>query len=298
MVEKKIISILIPTYNCKNYIENCINHIKVKAENMDKIEIIVIDDGSTDGTRDVLKKYKFLNYIKTRHNGIANSRNVGIKKANGDYILFIDSDDYINDDLLDNLLYEIKNVNPDIIRFGANVYNDKSYKSKDRFNTSYFGIYTGKEAIYKWSNKDEEWAVIWLYCIKKDLFNGIKFKKNKVHEDFGTVPIIIHKSKKILSMDFIGYNYIKRENSIIEDHNDKNEWKKSCDYLFQYDLLRKYFYKNEKDNLFNDFFINDIKKRMPEKLRFLSSEKLKKRYINKLKKRNININNSYSFIDK
>ena len=99
-------------------------------------------------------------------------------------------------------------------------------------------------------------------------------------------------------MDFIGYNYIKRKNSIIENHNDKNEWKKSCDYLFQYDMLRKYFYKNEKDNLFNDFFINDLKKRMPEKLRFLSSEKLKKRYINKLKKRNININNSYSFIDK
>ncbi|MCI8587487.1 MAG: glycosyltransferase family 2 protein, partial [Clostridia bacterium] len=98
----KKISIIIPVYNTEKYIERCLNSvINQKYENK---EIIVINDGSTDRSEEKINKYiNQITYIKKENSGLSDTRNVGIEKATGEYIMFIDSDDYIEECLLDKL---------------------------------------------------------------------------------------------------------------------------------------------------------------------------------------------------
>lgn len=302
MSNKIIISIIIPTYNTELYISRCIDSILL--QNNQHIEILAIDDGSKDNTKKILSEYsnKYSNFhtIYCKHIGIANIRNLGIENAKGQYIMFVDSDDFIEKNLINNLLKAIDNYSIDIIRYGVTVHNDTSYKNKERFNCNKYGIIESKEALNLWSSIGQEYAVLWMYCIKKSLFQNIKFKENRLHEDFGTIPKILLKSNTILSLNYKGYNYIKRQHSIIENHDKKYEWKKSLDYLYQYDQLLK-FYKKEllltSDYDFFNHLILDLKNRMPEKLVYLSSPIHKLLYRLALKIRNIEIKNSYSFLE-
>ena len=92
MANNPLISVLIPTYNNGKYIKQAIE--SVYAQSYDNIEIIVIDDGSTDNTKEVLKRYKNIKYFYIEHKGIPFARNVALEKAKGEYIAFLDSDDY------------------------------------------------------------------------------------------------------------------------------------------------------------------------------------------------------------
>ena len=87
-----LISVIMPTYNNGKYIKQAIESIY--AQNYDNIEIIVVDDGSTDNTKEILKEYKNIKYFYIRHKGIPFARNLAIENSNGEYIAFCDSDDY------------------------------------------------------------------------------------------------------------------------------------------------------------------------------------------------------------
>ena len=304
-----LLSILIPSYNTEKHVKKCLESIL--EQNLKNCEILIFDDESTDKTVDVIeeiikenkkdnKKNINIKLAKINHCGLSSVRNKLIKEAKGKYLLFVDSDDYAEKDLIDTLKDTIEKDDYDLIRFKAKVHNDTSYKSKERFNSKVFGILSMKDAIINWSNKDEEWAVTWLYCHKKDVIikNNIIFDEGKIHEDFGTVPKIILNAKKIYSVDYVGYNYVKRNNSIIENHEEEYEWKKSIDYLYQYDSIIEYLKEikiDKSDKELYDLFVSDLKKRMPEKLRFLNTEKYKNMYIKELEKREIEIKGSYSF---
>ena len=102
-------SIIVPTYNREEYIIKCIDSIL--DQTYDNFEAIIIDDGSTDNTDNLVKKYhdKRIKYFKNTNHGIGYSRNFGLNKAKGDYIFFLDSDDYLDENMLENVLKEIKN---------------------------------------------------------------------------------------------------------------------------------------------------------------------------------------------
>ena len=102
-------SIIVPTYNREKYIIKCID--SVLDQTYDNFEVIIIDDGSTDNTENLVKKYqdKRIKYFKNENHGIGYSRNFGINKAKGDYIFFLDSDDYLEENMLEEVLNNIKN---------------------------------------------------------------------------------------------------------------------------------------------------------------------------------------------
>ena len=93
-------SIIVPTYNREEYIIKCIDSIL--DQTYDNFEAIIIDDGSTDNTDNLVKKYhdKRIKYFKNTNHGIGYSRNFGLNKAKGDYIFFLDSDDYLDENML------------------------------------------------------------------------------------------------------------------------------------------------------------------------------------------------------
>lgn len=135
-------SIIVPTYNRVNYLFKCID--SVLDQTYDKFELIIIDDGSTDNTEELVKKYsdKRIKYYKNQNHGIGYSRNFGIDKANGDYIFFLDSDDYLNEDMLEQVNKQIK-CNDILIFNYQEIYEKDNHKLLNSYPV--FNNYTLKE---------------------------------------------------------------------------------------------------------------------------------------------------------
>lgn len=226
-------SIIVPVYNSEKYLDDCLNSI-FKQTNQD-FEVICVNDGSTDKSLDILNKYKDeIKIINQENQGVSLARNNGVKKASGKYIIFVDSDDTIENKLLEKIDIVSKN-NPDLIRFGANrIIDDKQREIKaPKFNNL-----NGKEA-FKEIVKNEIIDSPCLYAYLKEFYlkNNFEFMPNMYHEDFGLIPKIIMLADKVTSIEYPGYNYIKRENSITTD-NAKNT-KRINDFLTQSKILLK-----------------------------------------------------------
>ena len=114
-VNKKDISIIVPIYNAEKYLNKCIDSIINQSKK--ELEIILINDGSTDNSENIIKKYddKRIKYFKNKNQGIGKTRNFGIKKATGKYIMFLDSDDYLDKDACKYLFNKIEKENLDIV---------------------------------------------------------------------------------------------------------------------------------------------------------------------------------------
>lgn len=120
-------SIVIPVYNVKDYLEKCVE--SVLAQNCDDYEMILVDDGSTDGSGalcDTLAQRKpdHIRVIHKPNGGLGDARNVGLEQAKGEYLVFIDSDDYIAETMLQELSEKIEETHADIITFGFRVDNN------------------------------------------------------------------------------------------------------------------------------------------------------------------------------
>ena len=226
-------SIIVPVYNTEKYLENCLNSI-FNQTNQD-FEIICINDGSTDNSLNILKKYtdKII-LINQENQGLSIARNNGVKKATGKYIIFVDSDDTIENKLLEKIDIVSKN-NPDLIRFGANQINNDEVRI---IKAPVFNNLNGKDAFNIIVN-NELVESPWLYAYNKSFYqkNNFEFMPNMYHEDFGLIPKVIELADKVTSIEYAGYNYFKRENSITTDPNKK--LKRVNDILTQGKILLK-----------------------------------------------------------
>lgn len=111
------VSIIVPAYNCEKYIRECIDSLL--KQTYPNIEIIVVDDGSTDKTGDILEEYQGKIILMHQDNmGVCAARNLGIERCSGDYLLFIDSDDYVSDDYVERLVIEAENHQSDLVVCG------------------------------------------------------------------------------------------------------------------------------------------------------------------------------------
>ena len=186
------ISIIIPTYNSSKFIERCLNSIP-KSED---IEVIVVDDGSTDNTVDLVQKYDNILLIKAKHKGVSNARNVGLEASSGDYITFLDSDDeYFTKGLSVIRDAVIKHPNIDIIQFNHYRKNPNNIMTLKFHNTS---------GIYSANKMPTLWMVVWNKVFKREAIEGIKFDTNLQHgEDELFVLESLYKCKKIYCVDAI-----------------------------------------------------------------------------------------------
>lgn len=271
-------SLIIPAYNVEKYIKKCLDSVLDQTYN--NYEIIIINDGSTDNTSKILESYKSnkkIKIINQENKGLSNARNTGVSNAKGDYILFIDSDDFIEKELLEILNKTIKDE--DLIRFQIRIL-DETNKIIKEYKEETFNNLNGIEAFNKLSKYNlVELAVCYAY--KKDTFlkNNYKFEEKTYHEDFGLIPYIIISSKKVTSINYIGYNYLQRKNSIMNNTDYEKEIKKSNDVLKHYKNLIKWSQNIEGDlTIYKSFIANSV---------ILKSLNLKekdyKNYIKKLK---------------
>lgn len=246
-------SIIIPVYNVEKYIKKCVD--SVFNQTFKDYEVIVVNDGTPDKSMEMIKEYD-VTIINQKNQGLSSARNNAVKKAKGDYIIFLDSDDYWRKDLLKEINKSLKN-NPDVVRFQI----QEIFEDQD-------GILEHKEKGFEGLNGVDAFNTIcnyhylenaWCYAIKRKYFekNKFEFKKGKIHEDFGLLPLVIIKADIVNSIEYIGYNYLQRKTSIMGNKSYEKTIKKVSDMFEHYKFLINEIDKTNIDSkVFKSFVAN------------------------------------------
>lgn len=246
------ISVIVPVYNVENDIENCLD--SVLGQDYKNLQIILVDDGSTDNSGKICDKYakidERIQVVHKKNGGLADARNVGLEIANGNYIAFLDSDDYIYPTFYKDLYKMVKEHDADIgecefLRIAIKDKNivreiiDKAQKKKI-FNelisrTEALRLLYGPR-LKPYVNK----VVVWNKLYKKSILRGITFPVGKLHEDEYTTYKILAKANKIASTNKILHGYMQTPNSIMRQ---EIKWQRIEDNLDAY-MKSSEFFKN------------------------------------------------------
>ena len=282
-------SIIVPVFNVEKYLSSCLESIL--KQTYDNFEVIIVDDGSTDNSYKIIEEYsksdkRFKKY-KKKNGGVSSARNYGITKATGDYILFVDSDDTINTKLLEVLNAKIIECDSiDLIKYNMEfIGSGKNLDTNETFNEL-----NGEDAFLKlYSNSLFVCPVCYAYKRTFWLENNFLYAVGRIHEDYGLTPNIVLKANKVSAIDFVGYNYYLRENSIMTDNSTLKVIKKNEDCLYHYDFLLKCS-KVIKDDYVRKIFVSYISYVLINRTDIIKDKKILKEYIEELNKRNIGNN--------
>ncbi len=276
-------SFIVPVYNTGKYLNKCLDSLV--CQTFKDFEIIIVNDGSTDNSEMIISKYKKkysnIKVINQNNQGLSMARNNGVKKATGKYLIFVDSDDYVEKDLLKEIDKEIGDV--DVLRYQV-VTEDEKGKNIKEYHEKAFDEMIGYDAFeYISSYHFVEPAWCYVYRTKYYVDNKFSFKKDVYHEDFGLIPYVILKARKVKSIDYAGYHYITRTGSIMNNSDYKKTVKKAFDMLEQYKSLRLFSKNISKKNNYDDYYLSYISNSVIVKARELKKEE-RKVYVHELKK--------------
>ena len=218
------ISIIIPIYNTFKYLTKCLDSCLNQNIPIDVYEIILVNDGSTDDSNSICKdyneKYSNIKYIYQENSGLSIARNLGLKIAKGEYIWFVDSDDWIRSNCLSKILYLCYSNNLDMLRIGfAKVDANSDIYNKVSEFSDILSIKSGKDLL-----KSQYVFGPPLYIFKKSYLidNKIYFYPNIFHEDNEFTPRALYFANKIGITEEVFYYYLDRVGSITLNTNSKN----------------------------------------------------------------------------
>lgn len=257
------ISVIIPVYNVEKYLARCLD--SVISQTLKDIEIICVNDGSTDNSANILSVYaekdERIKIITQSNAGISEARNIGIQKASGKFIGFVDSDDFIEKDFYEKLYTSAIKNNADIACSSVIRENEKKKKilieykkeqvatsTKEKFELAYI-----PEHCYIWNK---------IYNREKLLNSNIKFVKGLVYEDIIYTPSVVESLGNIVVVPNLFYHYWNNSTSLVKNTSDKCR----ADKIFAHKILLEKCYKNNvklrlKDELIckNEYFLFGIK---------------------------------------
>lgn len=240
-MKKTDISIIVPIYNAEKYLKKCIDSLVNQTKK--EIEIILINDGSTDSSERIIKEYKDerIKYFKNKNQGIGKTRNFGIEKATGKYLLFVDSDDYLDKNACEKLYNKIENDSLDLLVY--DFYREFDNGKKEEEKLQKFDISNLKENPKLLLNINlSPWNKLYKTEVIKG--NNTKFVENLKYEDAPFVVEAIINSKRIGKLDESLYYYMIHSNSetTIRD-------KRIFDILEIVDIIRKKVKKLKSDSI-------------------------------------------------
>lgn len=234
------LSIIIPVYNVELYIEKCLTSII--NQTLKGIEVIAVDDGSTDSSPAILDDFclrypEIIKVIHKKNEDVSIARNVGIDNATGEYIAFVDSDDFINEDMYQKMYDYAKKYECDLVCCDATaIYPDRNIIISS-------GIVENElKSIYI-----SGYPVVWNKIFHKELIGNIRFKPSVRYEDVHFLYKIYPFVKKTGVINKPMYNYLQRENSITYTYNER-----LYELLYNFDDLLNYYKKNDFYNAYKD----------------------------------------------
>ncbi len=232
------ISVIVPVYKVELYIEKCI--YSLLSQSFNNFEIILIDDCTPDRSivlaKEILENQSRVPYqiiSKVKNEGLSAARNTGVKNSNGKYLLFFDSDDWIEKETLKKLFETTASTKAGIVVFRIRqVYNDDITESKV-IKSLPRGLLTGKQALIRLFIGDFG-ARICNILFSKSLFDSTKFPTGVLYEDMLTLPYLLIKEEKVCFIEDIFYNYLQRPGSITRSYDP--DIVKVCDRLHRMEI--------------------------------------------------------------
>lgn len=213
--ENDLISVIIPVYNVEKELRRCLDSII--GQTYRNLEIILVDDGSTDKSGSICDEYENKDsrtkVIHKRNGGLSDARNCGIEIATGNYITFVDSDDYVTADYVEYLLMEAKKNGADV----SIVSHKKIWNENDQLNDvkEIQKIFTPIEAVEDLFYQRHIETSAWGKLYRRNIFQNIRFPVGLLYEDLATTYLLLLNSKKIVWSNAKKYYYFQREDSIM-----------------------------------------------------------------------------------
>ena len=254
-----MIDILVTTFNNEKTIERCLNSI-LEQTNQD-FHLYIFDDGSSDKTISICESYKSkfanMSIYKNKHYGIAAERNFAIKHSVGEYFFFVDGDDALNNNLVEELYNKLSKDCYDVVRYGASrIENDNHINYYKSFNLP---VLTGIEFILLCSIQDYRFGPLWLYCYNRKFIkrNKLRFYKNRLHEDFLNNYVLLC-AQRIGFIDYVGYNYYKNQGSVTDTGSALYQRNRAEDILFVYDHVTNLISSKLKSKTIRHTILTDL----------------------------------------
>lgn len=217
-----MISVVIPVYRVERYLEKCLD--SVLNQTFKDLEIILVDDGSPDRCPEICDEYakcdERIKVIHKNNGGLSSARNAGIEKASGEWISFIDSDDYIANDMLENLFNAASNAEADISMCNFLCIDTDGNTSRFLEDRKLLEneIITGHEALLRLFDKGHVcYTIAWNKLYRHKLFESIRYPEGKIHEDEFVIHHLYALARKVVCIDYTGYFYVQRAGSIMSE---------------------------------------------------------------------------------
>lgn len=247
---EKLVSIIVPVYNVEQYLKDCLDSIL--QQSYPNIEIIIINDGSTDGSKKAVLPFlsdKRVKYIEQENKGLSGARNTGLKSALGKYIVFVDSDDYIEKNMLKEIVFLMETHHLDLVRFNADSFVDGLNESLIENNYD-FSHRLEENKLYQeeslYLNRKTFSSSVCLYVTTKELINNnyLSFYENVLHEDeLFTTQVFLH-TKRMMYKNVSYYHRRYRSNSIMTDLSSEKKEQSFDSYRFLFNELEKMIKSN------------------------------------------------------
>ncbi|MBQ7890388.1 MAG: glycosyltransferase [Erysipelotrichaceae bacterium] len=230
-----LISVIVPVYKVGEYLDECVQSIV--SQTYKNLEIILVDDGSPDQCPEMCDKWANkddrIRLIHKKNGGLSDARNAGLDIATGDYIAFVDSDDWIQHDMYERMLNALIESEADICACGIKAcFPDKESSLNAK------AVIGASEKVLEMIYSDTIYPVAaWNKLYKKELWKDFRFPVGKICEDAFTTYLLVHKANKIVQIEDLLYNYRIRENSIMTSSftkkrmDEEEAWRKNYEFI-------------------------------------------------------------------
>ncbi len=258
------LSIIVPIYNVEKYLSRCIESIL--NQTFKDFELILVNDGSTDNCKEICEKYKRMDsriiVANKKNGGLSSARNLGIDISKGDYIGFVDSDDFIDVHMYEILLNTINAYDSDIVicdYYKVNEYDIKKYeKMKSNNKDIKVENINNIDAIERIITRDIKIVVAWNKIYKRSLFDNLRYKEGVICEDEFLAHRIFYKCNKVSIINQKLYYYIQRKGSIINSPFSSKDFDKIYAIKDRVDFLNEKKITNlidKAEKSFMDYFV-------------------------------------------
>lgn len=271
------VSVGVPVYNVAEYLRQCLDSIK--QQSFQDFEVIMVDDGSTDNSFEICQEYVFkdkrFKLYHQENKGLAGARNTCLKHMSGEYVTWVDSDDWIEVNYLKNLVMEQIRTQADIVSMGFKIFgNGKYYIVGEDISKKYGELQDNiipKEIAIADIFSGEYFLIhMWGNLIDINLYSGFKCSENIMYEDTGNKFKLFLRAKKIVGLPKLNYIYRMRENSIMDKARSTRNFdrivKSRISVISNIEKLMYYLdisnikirkVEEETNKIFNEYLVND-----------------------------------------
>ncbi len=234
MIYSELISIIVPVYNVERYLEKCINSII--AQTYDNIEIILVNDGSTDDSTSIIARFEKVDSrvrsYSQDNGGLSAARNTGIDNAKGRYIAFVDGDDYIHPRMVEILYNNLINTDSDISV--CDLFWISEEEKTEEYIDNNITVFNGINVLRKMIRDDLISVVAWNKLYKREIFNSLRYPVGRLHEDEFVIHRILSQCNRSVYSTAKLYYYIRREGSIVAKTSPKKLEDAMCAFTLRY----------------------------------------------------------------